>query len=85
MKFSHVPKHKAIQRRTNRFGFTVLLTNTQIAAQNILRIYRDKDRVEKAFAHLKPHQEPLFSRCERRTRGRLFLATLSYTMIGIIA
>lgn len=61
-------KHKAIQRRTNRLGYTILITNTMIAAPDVLKIYRDKDRVEKAFAHLKPHLEPFFSRSEEDTR-----------------
>ena len=84
-RFSYVLKHKAIQRRTNRFGYTILITNTMIAAPDVLKIYRDKDRVEKAFAHLKPHLEPFFSRSEEGTRARLFLAVLGYTMVAIIA
>ncbi len=84
-RFSYVLKHKAIQRRTNRFGYTILITNTMIAAPDVLKIYRDKDRVEKAFAHLKPHLEPFFSRSEAGTRARLFLAILGYTMVAIIA
>jgi hypothetical protein len=35
-----------------------LLTNTQIAAPDVLRIYRDEDKVEKASAHIKPHLDP---------------------------
>ncbi|EQD74545.1 transposase (IS4), partial [mine drainage metagenome] len=84
-RFSYVLKNNAIQRRTNRFGYTILLTNTMIAAPEILRIYRDKDKVEKASAHLKPHLEPFFSRSEEGTRARLFLAILGYTMVAIIA
>ena len=84
-RFSYVLKHNAIQRRTNRFGYTILITNTMIAAPDVLHIYRDKDRVEKAFAHLKPHLEPFFSRSEAGTRARLFLAILGYTMVAIIA
>ena len=37
MKFSYELKHKAIQRRTNRFGYTVLITNTGIAANDLLK------------------------------------------------
>ncbi len=55
MKFFYERKHKAIQRETNRFGYTVLITNTKIAAIELLRIYREKDILEKAFAHSKPH------------------------------
>ena len=72
MTFSYQLKHKAIQRRTNRFGYTVLITNTSIAASELLRIYREKDIVENAFSHIKPHLEPFFSRSENGTRARLY-------------
>ncbi|MEM4090634.1 MAG: hypothetical protein QXQ46_07815 [Thermoplasmatales archaeon] len=45
----------------------------------------EKDAVEKAFSHLKPHQEPFFSRSEKGTRARLFLAILGYTLAAVIA
>ena len=38
--------------------------------------YRDKDTVEKAFSHLKPHLEPFFSRSEN---GILPSASMSMT------
>ena len=60
--FTYSLKHNAIQRRTNTFGYTVLFTNTQFPASEILKIYREKDVVEKAFSHIKPHLEPFFSR-----------------------
>ncbi len=84
-KFSYKLRHKAIQRKTNRFGYTVLVTNTNIAASELLRVYREKDAVEKAFSHLKPHLEPFFSRSEKGTRARLFLAILGYTLAAVIA
>ncbi len=83
--FSYELKHKAIQRRTNKFGYSILFTNSSIRAQDILRIYREKDTVEKAFSHLKPHLEPFFSRSESGTRARLFLTVLGYTLVAIIA
>ena len=83
--FTYELKHKAIQRKTNRFGYTILFTNTQFAADFILRTYREKDIVEKAFSHVKPHLDPFFSRSERGTRARLFLTILGYTMAAIIA
>ena len=83
--FTHSLKHRAIQRRTNRFGYTILFTNTQFTANDVLRIYRGKDLVEKAFSHVKPHLEPFFSRTEAGTRARLFLTILGYTLIAIIA
>ena len=53
--FSYQLKHKAIQRRTNRMGYTIQFTNTRLKAEEVFRIYREKDIVEKAFSHIKPH------------------------------
>ncbi|MGC8662939.1 MAG: hypothetical protein ACP5TX_00840 [Thermoplasmata archaeon] len=83
--FTYSLKHKAIQRRTNRMGYTILFTNTRLKANEVLRIYREKDAVEKAFSHIKPHLEPFFSRTEGGTRARLFLTVLGYSMVAIIA
>lgn len=55
IKFLYVLKHKTKQCRTNRFGYTTLITNTVIATKYVLKVYREKDVVEKAFADLKPH------------------------------
>jgi len=86
MKFSYELNHKAIQRKTNHFGYTVLVTNTGIAANDLLKIYREeKDAVEKSFSHIKPHIEPLFPRSEKGTRARMFLTVLGYTLLAIIA
>ncbi len=52
-KFTYTLKHKAMQRKANRMGFIVLLTNTRLQQDKVLRIYREKDIVEKAFSHLK--------------------------------
>jgi len=51
----------------------------------LLRIYREKDAVEKAFSHIKPHLKPFFSRSEGGTRARLFITMLGYTFVAIIA
>ena len=83
--FTYSLKHKAIQRRTNKMGYTILFTNTRLKVEEVLRIYREKDTVEKAFSHLKPHLEPFFSRSENGTRARLFLTVLGYTMVAMIA
>ncbi|MCL4480463.1 MAG: hypothetical protein M1113_03140 [Candidatus Thermoplasmatota archaeon] len=57
-----------------------------MAAHDILRIYRDKDGMEKALSNLKPHLEPFFSRTEEGTTwAGLFLAILGYTMVAITA
>ena len=83
--FTYSLKHNAIQRRTNTFGYTVLITNMQFPSSEILRIYRENDVVEKAFSHVKPHLEPFFSRTEEGTRARLFLTILGYSIIAIMA
>jgi transposase len=66
-------------------GYTILFTNTRLKANEVLRIYREKDAVEKAFSHIKPHLEPFFSRTKGGTRARLFLTVLGYSMVVIIA
>lgn len=83
--FMYRMKHKAIQARTGRMGFFVLFTNTMIGAGEILRIYREKDVVEKAFMHSRPFMEPLYARTEKGTRARLFLSILGYSMMKMIA
>ncbi|MGC8515128.1 MAG: IS1634 family transposase [Thermoplasmata archaeon] len=84
LSFSYSLRHKAIQRRNNRLGYTVLITNTLFPATEILRMYWQKDVVEKAFSHVKPHLEPFFVRKEEGTRARLFLTILAYTLAAII-
>ena len=83
--FTYRLKHNAIRTRKNRMGFFVLFTNTRMSAEDILRIYRQKDVVEKAFMHSKPCTRPLYARSESGTRARMFLTILRYTMAAIIA
>lgn len=83
--FKYRLKHNAIQARTNRMGFFVLFTNTMIGADEILRIYREKDVVEKAFMHSRPSMEPLHARTGEGTRARIFLSILGYSMMRMIA
>ena len=78
-------RHNAIQARTNRMGFFVLFTNTMIGADEILRIYREKDVVEKAFMHSRAGMEPLYASTEIGTRARIFLSILGYAMMRMIA
>ena len=66
-------------------GYTILFTNTRLPAEDVFKIYKEKDKVEKAFSHLKPYLEPFFSMSENGTRARLFLTVLGYTMVAIIA
>ena len=66
-------------------GYFVLFTNTRMSAVDILRIYRQKDVVEKAFMHSKPCMEPLYARSERGTGARMFLSILGYSIMAMIA
>ena len=83
--FTYRLKHNAVQARTNRMGYFVLFTNTRMSAVDILRIYRQKDVVEKAFMHSKPCMEPLYARSERGTRARMFLSIFGYSILAMIA
>ena len=83
--FTYRLKHNAIQARTNKMGFFVLFTNTRMSAEDILRIYRQKDVVEKAFMHSKQCMQPLHARSERGTRARMFLSILGYSIMAMIA
>ena len=51
--FSIVPKTELINDHINDLGFFALLTNTLRDPNDVLRIYRNKDIVEKAFCNLK--------------------------------
>jgi len=84
MKFSYKLKHKPIQRKTSLFCYTTLITNRSTAANELLKMYREKDAVEKSFSHIKPHLEA-FSRTEEGTRARMFLTVLAYTLLAIIS
>ncbi|MFG1556184.1 MAG: hypothetical protein AAE985_06980 [Thermoplasmataceae archaeon] len=47
-----------------------------IAADEILRIYREKDVVEKAFMHYKTAMEPLYARTGTGIGARILLSIL---------
>ena len=59
-------------------GYFVLFTNTRMSVEDILRIYRQKDVVEKAFMHSKPSMEPLHARSF--WDPKYLIALRSYTM-----
>ena len=69
----------------HHMGFFIILTTTMISEEDILRIYRGKDVVEKAFMRSKSVMEPLYAHTERGTRARVFLSILGYAIIAMIA
>ena len=83
--FTYSLNHKSMQIHTSRMGFFVLLTNTMIGEEDILKIYRKKDVVEKAFMHSKYIMEPLYAHSEVGTRAKVFLSILGYAIIAMIA
>jgi transposase len=83
--FTYSLKRKTIQTHTSRMGFFVLLTNTMISEEDILKIYRMKDVVEKAFMRSKSVMEPLYAHTDGGTRARVFLSILGYAIVAMIA
>ena len=51
----------------------------------MLKIYRRKDVVEKAFMRSKSVMEPLYAHTEGGTRARVFLSILGYAVMAMIA
>jgi len=83
--FTYSLKHRTIQSHTSRMGFFVILTNTRISEEDILKIYRKKDVVEKAFMRSKSVMGPLYAHTEGGTRARVFLSILGYAITAMIA
>jgi len=52
-------KTKAIARRLSRMGRTILISNTDLAWNEALDLYRSRDRVEKGFRNMKSDLEAL--------------------------
>ena len=46
-------KNRAISRRLNTMGRTILISNTKLAWDEALDLYRSRDRVEKGFRYMK--------------------------------
>ena len=83
-RFSFSLNEAEVKSRMDRMGFMVLYTNTDIGARDALRMYREKDVVEKVFMHMKPALEPMYSRTLAGTRAKIFLSTVGYSIIQII-
>ena len=83
--FTYSLKHRTIQSHTSRMGSFVLVTNTMIDEEDLLKMYRKKDVVEKAFMHSKHVMEPLYAHTGEGTRAKVFLSILGYGIIAMIA
>ena len=83
--FTYNLKHKAIQRFTNNLGKTVLFTSTSLDASDVLKLYREKDVIEKAFQLMKKHGlTPLNSNTETATKARILLSYLGYLLLSLL-
>ena len=58
---------------------------SSVAANELLRIYMEKNAVWKAFSHIKLYLELFFSRSEGGTKARLSISVLGYTLTTIMA
>ena len=85
MKRTHYYDHSRDESVARYLGYSLIFHNTDLSMKDVVRRYFDKDTVEKAFSHIKPHLEPFFSRSENGTRTRLFLTVLGYTLVAMMA
>ena len=83
--FGYRLKHKAVQRRVNRLGKTVLFTSTDLPIGKVLELYREKDVVDKVFGVMKAHGlRPLRTGRVDATRARVFIAYLGYLLLSLL-
>jgi len=79
-------KDEAIQKRLDRLGYFILLSNEVKDSEAALEIYRKKDIIEKAFDNLKERLEmkrtTVYS--DRALAGKFFLQFLSLIYISYI-
>lgn len=76
-----------IEKKIKRFGTFILLTNLiDITVEEILKLYRRRDRVEKVFDNMKNDldRNRLRVNKEARVRGSLFITFLSLVLISHI-
>lgn len=83
--FTYRLKHNAIQGRTNRMGLFALFTNTMLGAEEILRIYRKRDVVEKTFLYSRPSVQLVYARTVEGNKARIFISILRYAVMKMIA
>jgi len=63
----------------------VILTDTRICEEDIMKIYRKKDVVEKASMGSKSVMESLYAHTSGGARARAFLSILGYGINAMIA
>ena len=76
-----------IEKKIKRFGTFILLTNLiDITVEEILKLYRRRDRVEKVFDNMKNDldRNRLRVNKEARVKGSLFITFLSLILVSHI-
>jgi len=83
--FSYQLRPNVIQQQTQQAGKTVLFTTSAIPYQDILKIYREKDVVEKAFCLMKQRGLlPVQATTEETTKANGMLAVLGYLLLALL-
>jgi len=81
--FSYRLLHNTILEKSKRLGKTVLFTTTSLPSQDILRLYREKDVVEKVFCLMKRRGlTPINATKEETTRAYGMSAVLGYSLLA---
>ena len=79
-KFSFAPDNEKIDKRLSRAGFFILISNDEIlSSEEVLRIYRGKDVIEKNFDQFKNGLDfkRLRTHVNRTTDGKIFVGFLA--------
>lgn len=83
--FSHKLIHDAVQEQAMRLGKTVLYTTTYLPARDVLRLYREKDVVDKTFRLMKRRGlTPVNATTEETTKANGMLSVLGYFLLALL-
>lgn len=83
--FTYYPKHKPIERKTNRGAYTILFTSIGFPENEVLGIHRERETLEKFSLHINSHLKPFFSKSKNGKREKLFLKVIGYILVAIVA
>lgn len=77
---------KAIQEAQKYDGYSVLFSSKNLSAEEIVKPYFEKDRVEKAFRSLKSilGLKPIKHWLEERVKAHVFICYLSYLLLSLL-
>lgn len=86
MKQREVNKHALLNAELTDGLYALFSTNTSLSSKNIVKIYFQKDRIEKAFQYLKSmiKVRPVRHWLTDRVRAHVFICYLSYTLFSML-